>query len=132
MENVTAKCIECYGKLTPVKQGQLYCSKLCKQKAYRNKKRGVTVTRTPDGVTHNTAKHLEGVTVTHTPTDQLFIADAARRGLVDGTKGSNWYVFEDEGYRRDCWQCGKEFETRLKYNRYCTPECRDRAVQGYT
>jgi hypothetical protein len=83
----------------------------------RNKRQGSSVTATPVSVTETPRKHSNEVTVT----DQDFIDDAAKRGLVD------WYTFDKEVYGRDCWQCGKAYRTRLKLNRYCSVECRDGA-----
>lgn len=94
----------------------------------RNKKRGQTVTATPESVTVLPGKHSNERTVT----DQAFIDDFNKRYDGDppaGQSGEDWYRFDKEVFGRDCWDCKKAFRTQLKLNRFCSPKCRDNNIR---
>ncbi|SRR6266849_769950 len=116
----TVKCLNCGKKLTERSQRAKFCSDACKLKFNRIKKQGFTVSPTSVGDAENTGLYESNDTVdTVTATDQLFIDDAAKRGLV------NWYNFSKELYERKCIWDEKLFSTHLKLNKYCSPECRN-------
>lgn len=51
----------------------------------------------------------------HTKTDQLF-----------EQKKPGYWIFEKEVLRKPCWYCGEEFETRLRLNKFCSPDHKER------
>lgn len=122
-ESDTIACEQCGKGFTPGSKKAKFCSNACKMQNNRNKRQGTIVTPTPGGVPENTGLDSEGAIVTHTPTDQAFIDREASRGRID------WYIFGKQVQDRRC-ECGKLFQTRLKLNRFCSPECMDRALTG--
>jgi hypothetical protein len=57
----------------------------------------------------------ENVTAVNlTRTDAKFEADRPR-----------YYIFGKEVKERDCWMCGKKYETRLELNKFCSPKCKN-------
>lgn len=116
-KNDTIVCPVDNREFTPVSKKQIYCSVACKLKANRIKHRG-------GSVSHTSVNDTIEIDDTITKTDQLFVDDVVER---NGYK--NWYKFDKEPHKEDCWQCKKRFETRLKLNRYCSPACRDKALE---
>src|SRR5665213_7889 len=117
----TIACIQCRKEFTSVSKKARFCSEACKQKNKRDKRLGDTILPPSVNDTIPTGKRKADDTITKT--DQLFVEDAASRGLVD------WYKFDEEVFGRDCWQCKSDFRTRLKMNRYCSPKCRNEATK---
>ncbi len=83
-----------------------------RQKRYRERvkalRSGGIVTEDVTGVTCN---GVESVTAT----DALF-----------EEKKPGYFIFEEgEPWERNCWTCGKKYETRLELNKFCSPKCKE-------
>ena len=77
-----------------------------RQKRYREKQKALRM----GGVTGE-----EVVTDVMTETDQKF-----------EEKKPGYWIYETSPRERNCWMCGKNFETRMELNKFCSPECKEK------
>lgn len=129
------KCPVCSDEFTPKRSDAKTCGKsACQKKMQRDTKKGIQSTGV---ITHqniiDAAKALNaapipkydrvGIDITtgaifegvkHTPTDRLF-----------EEKKDNYFIYEDKSFDRKCAICKKDFQTRAKFRKFCSPNCED-------
>lgn len=91
--------------------GRSTCSNACRTKLSRMKKKGTTPA-------------IESVVVEKkglTDVDALF--EFARPG---------YYKYDNDTYARYCLQCKKDFSTRTRYRRVCSPTCESKLLTRLT
>src|SRR5712671_6522430 len=83
-----------------------------KQKRYRDRQKALRSGAVGvESVTPTVTVLVDNMTIT----DKLFDLD-----------NPGYYIFEKKKpWWRKCWMCGKEYETRLELNKFCTPTCKD-------
>lgn len=93
-----------------------FCSGACKLKFSRGQtppKKVVKIAPAP--------KPMEENPVGYTPTDMAF--EKYRPG---------YYIFDKELYSRDCFSCGKKFETHLEMTKFCSPDCKNLLLSKFS
>lgn len=41
-------------------------------------------------------------------------------------KQPGYWIYEISPREKNCWMCGKKFDTRMELNRFCSPECKEK------
>lgn len=126
MDN-TRQCLQCHGSYTFKSKKSRFCSEKCKSSHNRDKRTGGTVTslsvnRDRSAEKHGKTPEAENDVTVLTETDISFQKEAIAHGM-----GEHWLNFT-KLKEEHCWECNRPFMTHLALLRYCSSECRSKAM----
>lgn len=107
------KCLNC--NEVDVSLKATYCSDKCRIALDRRKKKGDLPEQHPEHLGEQPEQLAPRTGLTRT--DQMF------EDLKPG-----YYVFGNDVLEKECSNCGKSFETKLRFLRFDSPECQDKAL----